>query len=346
MTHTHLGRAGLIDLVVPIVRQPGFDASYLLETGWGVLFLLFVGAPLIAVACAPNLVAPVVQVALVALAGALVAFLVPEWLQLLPAAALLLTSAVLVWLSGGRWQRAALTSVRSASVHRGTLILAGAAAIPLAVYAADLVAGRREGRPPTDDITLGLDHWPMQAALAVAIVLTVPCVDDDLRLACLRLDSHPGRRSQGPPGWVGSRSDTPLTQAASVSSVAGLPSPGLACWRHRQSREPAALEHTRAVQDPTFIDDDAPKAGSWHRSPRSRPSRTHGPMAVDAPSPSTGGGRELSTRVAQARSAALMTTTTPRRLREACVSTPLGGGLSLRLAVVRRLKEHARQLDR
>jgi hypothetical protein len=53
--------------------------------------------------------------------------------------------------------------------HRPTMLLALVAAIPLTFFAADMVAGAREKRPPTDDITAGLDHWPMQAALALAI---------------------------------------------------------------------------------------------------------------------------------------------------------------------------------
>lgn len=40
---------------------------------------------------------------------------------------------------------------------------------PAALFAADMVAGFREGRPPLDDDTWGIDHWPTQAALALAV---------------------------------------------------------------------------------------------------------------------------------------------------------------------------------
>ena len=71
---------GYVDLLVPILRQPDSDSSYLLETGWG---------------AAPERMAPPIEVALVGFAVGTIAVVVPEWRQLLPAAGLLFTSFVL-----------------------------------------------------------------------------------------------------------------------------------------------------------------------------------------------------------------------------------------------------------
>ncbi|WP_066951997.1 hypothetical protein [Microtetraspora fusca] len=49
------------------------------------------------------------------------------------------------------------------------LALAAAAALPWIWYAADMVRAAAEGREPME-ITMGLDHWPVQAALGIALV--------------------------------------------------------------------------------------------------------------------------------------------------------------------------------
>ena len=51
---------GLIDLAVPIDRTPGSYDSYLLETGWGVLYTFLVGAAFLSLAVRPEMVMPVV----------------------------------------------------------------------------------------------------------------------------------------------------------------------------------------------------------------------------------------------------------------------------------------------
>ena len=44
------------------------------------------------------------------------------------------------------------------------------AAVPWLGYASASAASARSGEPP-QEITLGLDHWPIQSALAIAVVL-------------------------------------------------------------------------------------------------------------------------------------------------------------------------------
>ena len=57
--------------------------------------------------------------------------------------------------------------------------------IPLAVagvvYAVDMVIGYHTGRPPTNDDTWEPAHWPMQAALAIALALVALGVASGLR---------------------------------------------------------------------------------------------------------------------------------------------------------------------
>ena len=167
---------GLIDLLVPVVSMEGFYESYLLETGWGVLYLMLVAVPLLCVAIRPEFTSPIAQVALAGCAVGVIAVLTPAWLQLLPAAGLLLTAGLVHLLavpqtehSPFRWNRVVRAGVRE---DWSNLLLTLAAAVPLIWFAAEMVASTREGRPPIDDITAGLDHWPMQAALALTILFT------------------------------------------------------------------------------------------------------------------------------------------------------------------------------
>ena len=154
---------GLIDLLVALDQTPGFYDSYLLETGWGLLFTFLVAAPLAALVRDPFLTAPLVQVSVAAVAVALAAIVSGALLQLLPALALGLDAAVLAYLTR-----------RTVRVQKGwrphpAVAVAAVVLLPGSLaYAADMVVGFRQGRAPTDDITWGLDHWPMQAAFAIA----------------------------------------------------------------------------------------------------------------------------------------------------------------------------------
>jgi hypothetical protein len=56
------------------------------------------------------------------------------------------------------------------------LLLATAAAIPLIWFAVEIGANVRAGLRPNDDITAGLSHWPMQAALSLGLLATAGLV--------------------------------------------------------------------------------------------------------------------------------------------------------------------------
>jgi hypothetical protein len=55
------------------------------------------------------------------------------------------------------------------SPSRLPLVTAATGALPWIWYAADMIEAAKQGREPTD-ITMGLDHWPMMAALSIALV--------------------------------------------------------------------------------------------------------------------------------------------------------------------------------
>ena len=159
--------------------------SYLLETGWGVLYFGLVGLSLAYVAVRVSLDSPIAQVAVAGVAVALAAIAAATWLQLLPAAGLVGTAVVIGILSRApsdtrpprRWR-----PTRPDSRRRWAMLLIALASLPAAALLAwDTIAGAREGRPPQDDITWGLNHWPMQAALTLALPLLAALASVELR---------------------------------------------------------------------------------------------------------------------------------------------------------------------
>ena len=159
---------GILDLAFGVEPGDEFYESHLLETGWGLTFTFLVAAPFFALAARPGRFAPVVmqQVAVTAVAIATAAVLSASLRHLLVALSLGGCVAVIAALTGeldtllrwpGGW-----------SWLPGGLALAAA---PLwLLYAGTSAAGHREGRRPID-VTWALDHWPIQAALALAIVM-------------------------------------------------------------------------------------------------------------------------------------------------------------------------------
>ena len=169
---------GVIDLLVPIERTPGFYDSYLLETGWGLVYTFLVGAAFVALAVRPSLVLPPVQVALVGLCLALTG-LASGSFGSLSAVALVGNAYAVARLAHGAvptppgWRRP--------HVDVPLTVLALLLAAPAMVFAFDMIAGYRSGRPPTDDDTWGLDHWPTQAALALGVVAVALAVAAGVR---------------------------------------------------------------------------------------------------------------------------------------------------------------------
>jgi hypothetical protein len=215
---------GLIDLAVPIEQTPGFYDSYLLETGWGALYTFLVGAAFFSLALRPGMVMPLVQVVLVAVCVAVTAVAAGSWVQVLPALLLVSNAYVFVLLHRRQgslpenWCHPRLDGVVSA--------VAVALIPPAVVFAVDMVRGFREGRPPLDDDTWGIDHWPMQAALAVAAAAVGVAIAAGVRgrwsgtavsAGCLAVAA----------GWFGYWSASYPNHAGSAGHAGGL---GLIGW--------------------------------------------------------------------------------------------------------------------
>jgi len=155
---------GLIDLLA-FLQGPEFHDTVLLSTGWGLVFLVLVAAPLATVAVASRATASSAAAELLAVAAAVAvgALLSASPRHLALTAGLLLSAALVAWLGHA--------SPRPIEWHWST---APAAALAVAVVpAASYVwtSARSTGTGRTTDDTWGFDHWPVQAALPVALLL-------------------------------------------------------------------------------------------------------------------------------------------------------------------------------
>jgi hypothetical protein len=134
----------------------------------GLLYTFLVAAPFVALAIRPGLTMPLIQVAAAGVAVAVTAVVSGSFGQLVPAGLLLLNAAFAADLGRGYVRRRQGWRLQGfdpfVAVVVAPLVVAGV------VYAVDMVIGYYAGRPPTDDDTWGLDHWPMQAALALTLV--------------------------------------------------------------------------------------------------------------------------------------------------------------------------------
>ena len=155
---------GLIDLLA-FAQGPDFHAALVLSTGWGLLFLVLVAAPLGAVVVRPGTwVTAVCQVVVVGAAMAVAAALSGSPRHLLIAGGLLATAGVLAALrptTPGRAQ-----APRRQSSVSGLLVVAAAG--PACAYA--WISARTTGSGTTTDDTWSLDHWPVQAAFPLAVL--------------------------------------------------------------------------------------------------------------------------------------------------------------------------------
>ena len=150
---------GLIDLLVVVEQDAQFDEHYLLESGWGLLYLVLVTVPLVVLARRPG-----DPVALTQLAGVAVAVLIgAAWGSARPQ----------LWTGLGL----AVTAGLLAALGKGRLTPWSRPDLPLCMLAlVGLPAAIEYGAPLTDnttdlgDITNGVSHDPMQASLGLALV--------------------------------------------------------------------------------------------------------------------------------------------------------------------------------
>lgn len=156
---------GAIDLLA-FLQGPGYHDALMLSTGWGVLFVFLVATPLAVLCVTPRAAgAAIGQVLLVGLALAVAAGLSTYPRALFVAAGVIATGAILAglaapsppgWVSSWRWSSAPMAVV-------------ALAAGPLCTYAWTS-AGNTDAATLHSE-SVGLDHWPVQAALPIATLL-------------------------------------------------------------------------------------------------------------------------------------------------------------------------------
>ncbi|GGM09641.1 hypothetical protein ACFFX1_01185 [Dactylosporangium sucinum] len=136
-----------------------------LEAGWGLLFTVLVAAAFARVAVRPRRSAPaVVQLLCVAAALAVSAAASLEWALLLVALAVAGEALVVAFAPG----REPLTT-GGVRVDRPLAVLAGLGALPWLAYANAMYAANRLGLP--EDISIGIDHYAVQGAVGLALVV-------------------------------------------------------------------------------------------------------------------------------------------------------------------------------
>lgn len=229
---------GPIDLAVPFLQTPGFFTAYLIETGWGLLYTVLLGLPTAVLVAQPRHDEAALQVLVVSGAIAAAGVLTPELGHLVPAAlGVGLVAAV---------RRLVGVPLRAASVRRhrpppAAAVLVLVAVVPALAYAVDCVRAAREGRLPVD-VTQELDHWPAQAAFALALLA--------LAALCLVVDRPlvPAVSVAVATAWFGLMSVAYPAHGGSLGAVAGWAATawamafGLAVVATRARRAPAGRD--------------------------------------------------------------------------------------------------------
>jgi hypothetical protein len=172
---------GVIDLSVTW----NSDWPQVLEAGWGLFATVIVAAPFALLAVRPRAAFPGVVQLVVATVSLALSVVVAEEPRLFVLVALVgLQTALVVGLVGGAWRKSTRAWWRPlVGFSRSLFLVASVAAIPWVSYALRMWASNRENRPDTD-VTLGIDHYSVQGALALALAV-LPL------LAALRADLDP-----------------------------------------------------------------------------------------------------------------------------------------------------------
>lgn len=153
---------GLIDLLVVVQQDEQFHEHYLLESGWGLLYLILVAVPLVWLVRRPGEPVALAQLGLVALAVLVGAVWRGTWPQVWIGLGLTATVGLVAWLGQGR----PLRPVRPDPMLSLLALLGLPAAV---VYGAPLIGNTTE----REDFTSGVSHYPMQASLALGVVAVV-----------------------------------------------------------------------------------------------------------------------------------------------------------------------------
>jgi hypothetical protein len=151
---------GVQDALTVFIEGRDFAAHYVMESGWGLLFLALVAVPLIGLVIRPRSPVLVAQVAAVGVAVLLGAVLAGSAAHLLPGAGVLVTALAVA--GCGRLD----VRPRHLRADWPLVVCVALAVVPAVGYA------RRMASSTADvEITWNLDHYPIQAGLGIAVVL-------------------------------------------------------------------------------------------------------------------------------------------------------------------------------
>jgi hypothetical protein len=156
---------GLIDLSVT------WNAEWpqVLEAGWGLFATVIVGASFAWLAVRPGVSVPVVGQLVIATGCLAVSAVVAREAELFVLVVLLgLQTAMVGGLLGSTLGRE--TASRVPGISRSLLLLAGVGVIPWLAYGLRMWSLNRDGRSDSD-VTLGIDHYSVQGALALVLAL-------------------------------------------------------------------------------------------------------------------------------------------------------------------------------
>jgi hypothetical protein len=165
---TLVGLFGIIDLSIVFSPPREFRPLVMLEAGWGLLFTVLVAGAFLGVAMRPRrCTPPLVQIgAVIVTLAAAAAFGADGGLVLLAFGLALALIVLVALLPGDReplWPQ-------PGSISWPLAALTIAAAIPWLWYATSMFSLARQPSAPTDN-TLGINHYPVQGALALALVV-------------------------------------------------------------------------------------------------------------------------------------------------------------------------------
>lgn len=213
---------GLIDLFTVPTQDAEFYDTYLLETGWGLLFTFLVPLPLVLFAVRPENLVHARQLIAVAVGIVLASIGTAALGQLVLGLFLALVGVLLLVVSGVRFRPEPGTLRPGALLRRvdpalgvlATVAVAGAIA-----YAVDLTRAFHGGE--ADDQTWHLDHLPMQAALGLSLAGAALVT---AAAACRR---SPGWRTSAvapalSAGWLGVVSWAYPDHVGSLGTIAGV----------------------------------------------------------------------------------------------------------------------------
>jgi hypothetical protein len=157
---------GVIDLVTALAPGPEWEALRMLEAGWGIVFGLVIPIALaLQITRGAGPVAAVQQLVVVTMSLALATLATAKAREWLLVGVLTVFTAVVIALHPARSR----VLRAGGSPDRALAALALLAAVPAGVYAARMAANRRHGL--IGDDTLGFEHWTVQSALPVCLVL-------------------------------------------------------------------------------------------------------------------------------------------------------------------------------